>query len=101
MFNQSSWTAVTLYRILARYGLSFFNFKAAPKAMVERYLQLYSLQQAGVSADTPHELLQRVELYNLTQVSFQEEVQVRLLLHSGPKAWHCVHLVFGRLLICW
>lgn len=76
VFNQSSWTAVTLYRLIRRYGLSYFWFKSGPKAMVQRFLQYYPAQTGEYAAQTPEELLSHVGLYNLTQITFQQAMQV-------------------------
>ena len=77
VFNQSSWAVVTLYRMVRRYGLSYYLFKSAPNTMVKRFLQYYQLQAGGFSAKTPQQLLQEVDLYDLTQVTFQDTMQVR------------------------
>lgn len=76
VFRQSSWSAVTLYRMIKRYSFSYFYFKSAPVSVASRFVKYYELQQAGLSATSPQELLQAVNLYNLTQVTFQDDMQV-------------------------
>ena len=44
VFSQSSWQLVTLYRMLRRWGLSYFTFKAAPEEMLTRFLSIYDRQ---------------------------------------------------------
>jgi len=47
VFNESAWTAVNVFNMLRRYGLSYFRLRAAPRAMLHHYLRLYDLQVCG------------------------------------------------------
>ncbi|BDA40407.1 Prenylcysteine oxidase [Coccomyxa sp. Obi] len=78
VFNESSWTVVTLFRMLQRYGLSYFYMRQGPQIMLQRFLKLYALQAEGKAFGTPEELLQAVDLYNLTQRNFRDEIQDRI-----------------------
>ena len=87
---------------MCRYGLAYLYMRPGPRAMLQRYLELYRLQvpcspsmeetnmewlhseghalrmQAdGQAFRTPEELLSAVDLYNLTQRSFRDEMEVR------------------------
>ncbi|KAK9917016.1 hypothetical protein WJX75_010018 [Coccomyxa subellipsoidea] len=78
VFNESSWSLVTLYRMLERYGLSYLYMRQGPQTMLQRFKQLYQLQEEGRAFSTPEELLQAVHLYNLTQRTFRSELQDRI-----------------------
>lgn len=47
VFNESAWTAVNVFNMLRRYGLCYFQLRAAPRAMLQHYLRLYDLQVRG------------------------------------------------------
>ncbi|CAL5225135.1 g7913 [Coccomyxa viridis] len=84
VFNQSSWTLVNLYRMVRRYGLSYFYMRSAPSEMLKRYKRLYDIQAEGRAFDTPEELLGAVDLYNLTQQTFRDVLLEEIGL--GPAA---------------
>lgn len=44
VFNESAWTAVNLFNVVRRYGLSYFWLRSAPRSMLRNYLRLYELQ---------------------------------------------------------
>lgn len=44
VFTESSWSAVTMLRMLWRYGLAPYWFKAVPRDMFQKFLQIYTLQ---------------------------------------------------------
>ena len=44
VFNESTWTAVNLFNVVRRYGLSYFWLRSAPRSMLRSYLRLYDLQ---------------------------------------------------------
>jgi len=69
VFNQSSWTAVNLYRMYMRYGTAPYRFQSKPRAMFELFKGIYDLQANGTSFHSPEDLLKRVGLYDLTQKS--------------------------------
>lgn len=77
VFNQSSWSVITLYRMVRRYGLAYFRFQAAPKALLKKFKRVYQLQAEGHAFATPEQLLQKLELYDMTQRSMRAEIQVR------------------------
>ena len=78
VFRQSTWTLVTLWRMVQRYWLTYFTFQA-PKQMLHKFLRLYDLQSQGRSFDTPEAFLKELGLYDLTQQSMHSYLQVRLL----------------------
>ncbi|KAK9809372.1 hypothetical protein WJX73_009603 [Symbiochloris irregularis] len=84
VFQQSTWSAVSLCRLVWRYGLSYFRFRAAPTAIVQKYLRFYTLQREGFSADTPEQLLQEVGLFDLTQKTFKDAIEA--IIGSGSAA---------------
>ena len=53
VFNQSSWSAVTLLRMGWRYGTAPLRFRAMPLAMFQRFLQIYDLQVCLPPAPCP------------------------------------------------
>ena len=68
---------MTFFRMLRRYGLSYFIFRWGPAEVLKRFEQIYELQGAGKSFESPEEFLEAVGLYNLTQQSLRKEIQVR------------------------
>lgn len=44
VFNQSTWTAVNLWRMYMRYGTAPLRFQGRPAAMFSRFLHIYDLQ---------------------------------------------------------
>lgn len=44
VFNQSTWTAVNLWRMYMRYGTAPLRFQGRPGAMFSRFIRLYDLQ---------------------------------------------------------
>ena len=78
VFRQSTWTLVTLWRMVQRYWLTYFTFQA-PKQMLNKFLRLYDLQSQGRSFDTPEAFLKELGLYELTQQSMHSYLQVGLL----------------------
>ena len=75
VFQQSTWDIVTLWRMVQRYWLTYFTF-AAPKQMLQKFLRLYDLQKQGISFDTPEAFLSKLELYDLTQQSMHDYLEV-------------------------
>ena len=75
VFQQSTWSLVTLWRMVQRYWLTYFTF-AAPKQMLQKFLWLYDLQRQGVTFDTPEAFLSKLELYDLTQQSMHDYLKV-------------------------
>lgn len=88
VFNFSYWTLVNLIRMVNRYGWSYFTFSAAPASSLERYKSIYALQEEGRAFATPEEMLKAMGLYDLTQRTFREEVQVCLILLTPCNACH-------------
>ena len=54
VFNESAWTAVNLFNVVRRYGLSYFWLRSAPRSMLRSYLRLYELQVRPASASACH-----------------------------------------------
>ena len=75
VFRQSSWTLVTLWRMVQRYWLTYFTF-SAPKEMLHKFLKLYDLQKQGMTFDTPEAFLSKLQLYDLTQQSMHDYLKV-------------------------
>ena len=71
-------SCVQLWRLVRRYGLQYFHFKPLPKAMGAQFQRLYSKDVAKQGHATPMGLLGAANVYDLTQRSFDEEVQVSL-----------------------
>ena len=76
VFQQSTWSLVTLYRMIRRYRLTYFTFQA-PKQMLQKFLKLYDLKSQGRSFETPEAFLQELDLYDLTQQSMHAYLKVR------------------------
>ena len=68
--------ATQLYRLVRRYGLSYFKFMSLPKQLGRAFQRLYTREVAETAHATPQELLQAADLYSLTQTSFEAAVQV-------------------------
>lgn len=75
VFNQSSWSLVTLARMLLRYGTAPARFQGKPRGVFELFRTIYDLQANGTSFDTPEALLKRVKLFGLTQQSMSSHVK--------------------------
>lgn len=88
VFQQSTWDIVTLWRMVQRYWLTYFTF-AAPKQMLQKFLRLYDLQRQGISFDTPEAFLSKLELYDLTQQSMHDYLEVTA---TASKALAWLHL---------
>lgn len=78
MFNQSTWTAVNLWRMYMRYGTAPLRFQGRPGHMFSKhFLRIYDLQRNGTAFQTPEALLRRVGLFGLTQRSMRQDLAVR------------------------
>lgn len=44
VFNESSWSAITMLRMGLRYGTAPLRFRALPLAMFDRFVMIYALQ---------------------------------------------------------
>lgn len=88
VFQQSTWSIVTLWRMLQRYWLTYFTF-SAPKQMLQKFLRLYDLQRQGMTFDSPEAFLKELKLYDLTQQSMHDYLKVihssRLQLHHPAR----------------
>ena len=78
-----------LFRLISRYGLSYFTFLPLPKQLGVSFQRLYKRKVAQTPHAKPQDLLQAADLYGLTQRSFQQEVQARAPLLSSPAARPC------------
>ncbi len=76
VFQQSSWSAVTLCRMISRYGLSYFWLQQAAKGVLKKFLQIYGLQQSRTAFERPEDLMAAIGLYNLTQHTMTQENEV-------------------------
>lgn len=76
VFTQSSWTIVTVFRMVVRYGLSLFQFRQAPKDLLSKFLRIYSSQKEGQPFSSPEDLLRKIGLFDLTQRDMRSEIQV-------------------------
>ena len=76
VFRESSWTGVTISRMLSRYGLSYLWLRQAAHRVLTRFLHIYQLQASGMAFDRPERLLEHLGLYNLTRDSMRHEAQV-------------------------
>ena len=79
VFQSSPWKLITLWRLIHRYWLMYFQFHT-PKDMLHKFLRLYDLQKKGQSFETPAAFLEELDLYNLTQTSMRAYITVRPLL---------------------
>jgi Prenylcysteine lyase len=80
VFNQSTWTAVNLWRMYMRYGTAPLRFQGRPGHMFSKhFLRIYDLQRNGTAFQTPGALLRRVGLFGLTQRSMRQDLAVRAL----------------------
>ena len=77
VFQQSKWTAVTLWRMVRRYGLSYLWLQMAAKRMLSSFLHIYELQKSGTAFERPEHLMASIGLYNMTQTSMKYENKVR------------------------
>ncbi|KAL3154565.1 hypothetical protein ABBQ32_014022 [Trebouxia sp. C0010 RCD-2024] len=77
VFQQSTWSIVTLWRMLQRYWLTYFTF-SAPKQMLQKFLRLYDLQRQGMTFDSPEAFLKELKLYDLTQQSMHDYLKKSL-----------------------
>lgn len=75
VFNQSTWSAVTLWRMWQRYGTAPLRFRSRPPAMFEHFKGIYGLQDNGTSFSRPEDLLRQVGLYDLTQQTLHSHLQ--------------------------
>ena len=76
VFQQSSWSALTLYRMISRYGLSYLWLQQAAKGMLTRFLRIYGLQQKDTAFEQPEDFMAAIGLYNLTQHTMAQENEV-------------------------
>lgn len=79
VFSFSYWTVVNLAKMVFRYGWNYFIFSAAPSLSLKRYKSIYALQEKGRAFATPEDMLKAMGLYDLTQRTFRDEIQVGLL----------------------
>ena len=84
VFQQSTWSVVTLWRMVQRYWLTYFTF-SAPKQMLQKFLRLYDLQRQGITFDTPEAFLSELKLYDLTQQSMHDYLKVTA--DATPIGW--------------
>jgi hypothetical protein len=78
---------LTALKMVDRYGYGdLTTFKNAVTDATRRFDQLYALQSAGVSFESPEELWSMVGLKDLTQISFSEEMTSRLSSSPSGKA---------------
>jgi Prenylcysteine lyase len=87
VFNQSTWTAVNLWRMYMRYGTAPLRFQGRPGHMFSKhFLRIYDLQRNGTAFQTPEALLRRVGLFGLTQRSLRQDLTVRCpsAVHTHP-----------------
>lgn len=82
VFHESSWTVVTLYRMISRYGLSYLWLERAAQRVLTSFLKVYQLQKSGRGFSRPEDLLAELGLYNLTRSTMRLEAQVSLYLFS-------------------
>lgn len=75
VYNQSSWSAINMARMLLRYGTAPLRFQGKPKAMFDLFKSIYDMQANGTCFDTPEELLKRTQLYNFTQQSTHQYLE--------------------------
>ena len=78
VFRQSSWSVLTLGRMIWRYGLSYFMFQPSPTAMLRKFLNIYKELERNAAFDSPAAMLRKVGLYDLTQQNMRTAVQVLL-----------------------
>ncbi|KAK9823597.1 hypothetical protein WJX72_004119 [[Myrmecia] bisecta] len=83
VFQQSAWAPITLARMLWRYGLNYWRFKAGPQGMLKRFLTIYDYQANGTAFETPEQLLRSTGLYRPTQQTMAALLQ-EVLGSSGP-----------------
>ena len=75
VFTQSPWSLITLIKLLWRYGFEYWRYKRVSLEMFQRFSTIYTRLDAGISYDRPHEMLRDMQLYDLTQMSFQQFIQ--------------------------
>jgi prenylcysteine oxidase/farnesylcysteine lyase len=75
VFTQSYYSLITLIKLLWRYGFDYWRYKQVALKMFGQFSTIYSRQDAGISYSRPHEMLRDMQLFDLTQMSFQEFIQ--------------------------
>ncbi|XP_011154747.2 prenylcysteine oxidase 1 isoform X1 [Harpegnathos saltator] len=80
VFKESSYSAITLLRILYRYSFQVFKLKRDTNDMVDNFAKIYKLQDAGKSFENVTALVSAMnkEFPNQMQVSMKD-----YLLHMG------------------
>jgi prenylcysteine oxidase/farnesylcysteine lyase len=73
--QESSWSLLTLIRLILRYWFSFWEFRTAPAAAFAKFQGIYQLLDSGTTFDRPDDLLKATGLYEYTQASLFEWVR--------------------------
>jgi len=73
VFSTSSWTILTIYKILLRYGFDFNKLQAMTQEFIDGFENIYELQDKGLSFDTVELMLSAMDpkLLNLTKSEFR------------------------------
>jgi hypothetical protein len=85
VFSQSPWKIITLIKLLWRYGLQPWYYKTAASNFLQQFQQIYHLQQGnnGTSFARPQDLLKKLDLFWLTQISFVEYIHDYIHAYSS------------------
>ncbi|KAI7841413.1 hypothetical protein COHA_004808 [Chlorella ohadii] len=75
VFEESSWSLLTLLRLLLRYWFSFWEFRPAPAAAFAKFQGIYKFLDSGTAFEQADELLKATGLYDYTQASLFEWVR--------------------------
>ena len=96
VFKSSPWSLISLWRLISRYWLMYFKFRA-PHQMLQKFLRLYDLQRQGQSFETPEAFLKELDLYDLTQQSMQDYLNVS---YAVPYLCTCASPVKCMQILC-
>jgi len=81
VFQSSPWSLVTAFRVLWRYGWGMFKLRRVVRATLDKFTQIYVLQNGtlsgssssnGLAFETPEALWEALGLFDLTQLSIRD-----------------------------
>lgn len=73
IFSTSSWTLITIVKILHRYGLDYNRLESLTNEFISHFQNIYELQNRGLAYDNVESMLSAMDakLLNLTSTKFE------------------------------
>jgi len=74
IFRQSSWSIITLIKLLWRYGFQPWTYRIKISVFLQRFQSIYDMQNNGTCFAFPHDLLKKLNFFELTEMNFVQYI---------------------------